>query len=94
MKTDFRDSLFGGAQLDATPGGPGYRCNNGTLDHVCFGRTGEQVQTPDSDCRTPTRIFVPPGSHLVSKASPNEAPWRLPVRLWLRCCVWTLLSLR
>ncbi len=44
VKVDFRDSVFNGAELDLTPGGPGYKCSNSTLGHVCFGRTGEQVR--------------------------------------------------
>ena len=44
VKVDFRDSLFDGAELDLTAGGPGYKCSNNTLNRVCFGRTGEQVR--------------------------------------------------
>jgi hypothetical protein len=64
VKTEFRKATFEGAVLDPTPGGLGFRCEDGTKTHVCFGRTGEQVRYLCYVCcfqRRCRRRLVPPG---------------------------------
>ena len=59
MKTEFRKATFEGAVLDSTPGGPGFRCEDGTKTHVCFGRTGEQVRFDPAPPLCPHLGFPP-----------------------------------